>query len=84
MRIQSIEAITDFPIMLTRSSVATAATSTRHPQADQAFKEGVESVFRQWTALELAVAHQWGGRSSSDKAKWVTSSKSLYLVCVEN
>lgn len=48
--------------MQTRSQVAVAA---RHPQAESAFKEGMQSVFRQWTALELAVHHQWGGPSTS-------------------
>lgn len=39
-----------------------------HPQAKQAFQEGLESVLRQWTALELAVLNQWGGPTSGDKA----------------
>jgi len=39
-----------------------------HPQARQAFQEGLESILRQWTALELAVLNQWGGPSSGDKA----------------
>lgn len=29
-----------------------------HPQCVEAFKEGLGSVLRQWTALELAVYHQ--------------------------
>ena len=29
-----------------------------HPQCVEAFKEGLGSVLRQWTALELAVHHQ--------------------------
>ncbi len=37
-------------------------------QAFQAFQEGINSVFRQWTALELAVHNQWGGPNSADKA----------------
>mmetsp|Transcript_20536 Transcript_20536/g.28303 ORF Transcript_20536/g.28303 Transcript_20536/m.28303 type:complete len:228 (+) Transcript_20536:49-732(+) len=40
-----------------------------HPQAVTSFKEGLGSVLRQWTALELAVHHQWGGFSSSEKAE---------------
>ena len=39
-----------------------------HPQAKQAFQEGLESTLRQWTALELAVLNQWGGASSAEKA----------------
>lgn len=42
----------------TRSAAALAA---RHPQCDAAMIEGITSVFRQWTALELAIFHQWGG-----------------------
>lgn len=49
----------------TRSAVLAAS---RHPQATEAFKEGLQSVFRQWTALELAIHHEWGGRNSSEKA----------------
>lgn len=33
----------------------------RHPQCDSMMIEGMSSVFRQWTALELAIFHQWGG-----------------------
>lgn len=48
--------------MLTRSKAATAeAQASRHPQANEAFKEGLCSVLRQWTALELALFHGWGG-----------------------
>ena len=55
--------------MLTRAGTAAqAAAAARHPQALQQFKEGLRSVFRQWTALELAVFHQWGGASSVDRA----------------
>ena len=39
----------------------------RHPQSEQAFKEGVCSVFRQWTALELAIDQRWGGIHSAEK-----------------
>jgi hypothetical protein len=55
---------------ITRSkAVRTAeAALNRHPQAVEAFKEGVGSVLRQWTALELAVFHQWGGPTSKQRA----------------
>lgn len=58
-----------------------------HPQAKQAFQEGLESVLRQWTALELAVLNQWGGPSSGEKAnqlyeellgKFMTRASQLY------
>lgn len=29
-----------------------------HPQCVEAFKEGLGSILRQWTALELAIHHQ--------------------------
>lgn len=37
-------------------------------EAIRAFQEGTNSIFRQWTALELAVHNQWGGPTSSEKA----------------
>lgn len=46
-----------------------AEIESRHPQAVQYFREGVGSVLRQWTALELAVYHQWGGAQSADRAQ---------------
>lgn len=52
--------------MLTRSK---AQVLNNHPQAVEAFKEGVGSILRQWTALELAVYHQWGGSDSSSRAE---------------
>jgi hypothetical protein len=55
--------------MLTRSSsAAAAAAASRHPQCLQQFKEGLRSIFRQWTGLELAVFHQWGGPTSNERA----------------
>jgi len=50
------------------------------PKSFQAFKEGVESVFRQWTALELAIANQWGGVNSIQKAE-ILLQKTLSLFC---
>lgn len=46
-----------------------AILADRHPQALESFKEGLGSVLRQWTALELAVYHQWGGPTSSIRAE---------------
>jgi hypothetical protein len=55
--------------MITRSAtVAESLRKSRHPEADETFRRGLSSIFRQWTALELAVSHQWGGPSSADKA----------------
>jgi pre-rRNA-processing protein TSR2 len=57
---------------LTRSATARinriADINNKQPQAMQYFMDGVGSVLRQWTALELAIHHQWGGSSSTDKA----------------
>ena len=52
----------------TRSSTFAEEIKARHPQADAAFTSGVTSVFSQWTALELAVVHGWGGTDSKKKA----------------
>lgn len=38
------------------------------PEQQEAFKQGVQSIMRQWTALELAVHHGWGGLDSANKA----------------
>ena len=46
-----------------------ARIQSRHPQAAQHFTEGVASALRQWTALELAVHHQWGGPQSAERAE---------------
>lgn len=39
-----------------------------NPQFKDAFLQGFSSVFRQWTALELAVHNLWGGPQSTEKA----------------
>jgi len=61
-----------FIMALTRSATARinriADINNKQPQAMQYFMDGVGSVLRQWTALELAIHHQWGGSSSTDKA----------------
>lgn len=33
------------------------------------FEEGVQLLLTKWTALQLAVENQWGGRDSRDKAE---------------
>lgn len=54
---------------MTRSQAAAAALrAQRHPKADETFRLGLESVFRQWTALNLAISHGWGGPQSQQKA----------------
>lgn len=54
--------------MQTRSQ-GRAQAIERHPQALQMFRDGVGSVLRQWTALELAVHNQWGGHQSAENAE---------------
>ena len=57
---------------LTRSATARinriSEINQKQPQAMQHFMDGLGSVLKQWTALELAIHHQWGGPSSTDKA----------------
>lgn len=67
--------------MTTRSQAAKLAIiNSRNPQSIEAFKEGVGSVLRQWTALELAVFHQWGGANSKERAdELVTELIQLFL-----
>lgn len=43
-------------------------TENIHPDCVEAFSQGLGAVFRQWTALELAVHNQWGGPNSAEKA----------------
>ena len=38
------------------------------PEARPAFEEGTALIFSRWTALELAVENEWGGRNSRQKA----------------
>lgn len=61
-----------FTMALTRSATARinriADINSKQPQAMQFFMDGVGSVLKQWTALELAIHHQWGGPSSTEKA----------------
>lgn len=47
--------------MAVTRSAARAAMLDEHPEIVHKFREGVGSVLRQWTALELAIHHQWGG-----------------------
>jgi pre-rRNA-processing protein TSR2 len=55
---------------VTRSKAAHQTwLASLNPQSIEAFKEGVGSVLRQWTALELAVFHQWGGSNSKERAE---------------
>ena len=69
--------------MLTRSAAARAARlARRHPQAAEAFASSLKSALRQWTALELAVFHQWGGDDSGELASKLVE-EILYLFDTE-
>ena len=46
----------------------TAGRAVMQAEARPAFEEGTALIFSQWTALELAVENEWGGRSSRQKA----------------
>ena len=54
-----------------------ARLAARHPQAAEYFLAGLNAVFATWTALELAVHHEWGGSNSKEKAERCVPS-SLY------
>ena len=46
----------------------TAGRAVMQAEARPAFEEGTALIFSRWTALELAVENEWGGRSSRQKA----------------
>ena len=46
----------------------TAGRTVLQAEARPAFEDGTALLFSQWTALELAVENEWGGRSSRQKA----------------
>ena len=48
--------------------VQTRSMAARHPEAPRYFKEGLSAVFKMWTALELALFHQWGGHHGGEAA----------------
>ena len=64
--------------MLTRSRSAAQARFERRYQAGQekftkesidAFNSGINAILHQWTALELAVYHRWGGPASEEQVE---------------
>jgi hypothetical protein len=44
------------------------------PQAAAALQEGIGLVFGRWTALQMAVENEWGGRDSRAKADQLAAS----------
>jgi hypothetical protein len=59
------------------------------PEAAAALGEGISLVFGRWTALQMAVENQWGGRDSRAKAdqlaasilSWFCHFKGKYCSC---
>jgi hypothetical protein len=45
-----------------------AILAARHPETMAAFRAGLSAVFKMWTALELALFHQWGGQQGGEAA----------------
>jgi hypothetical protein len=44
------------------------------PQAAAALQEGIGLIFGRWTALQMAVENEWGGRDSRAKADQLAAS----------
>jgi pre-rRNA-processing protein TSR2 len=51
-----------------RSGLAVGAGVLQDQRRPQ-FEEGVQLILSKWTALQLAVEQEWGGRQSRDKAE---------------
>jgi pre-rRNA-processing protein TSR2 len=57
------------------------------PQAAAALQEGIGLIFGRWTALQMAVENEWGGRDSRAKAdqlaasilSWFTNSRGMSM-----
>ncbi|KAM3310271.1 hypothetical protein ACQJBY_031140 [Aegilops geniculata] len=49
-------------------SASTSGGGGLSPQAAAALQEGIGLVFGRWTALQMAVENEWGGRDSRAKA----------------
>lgn len=45
----------------------TVIPSASPTEQDEYFREGVRLLLQRWTALQLAVEHQWGGWKSAEK-----------------
>ena len=57
-------------MMLRNMALVGKTSSTPMPPARKPmFEEGCAILFSKWTALQLAVANEWGGSSSKDKAQ---------------
>jgi pre-rRNA-processing protein TSR2 len=73
-------------------SASTSGGGPLSPQASAALQEGIALVFGRWTALQMAVENQWGGRDSRAKAdqlaasilSWFANSKGMRLLLLFN
>jgi hypothetical protein len=48
------------------------ATAENKPGEVDYWKEvelGVRSIFQRWTAIQMAIQHQWGGRNTKEKVE---------------
>eukprot|EP00252_Welwitschia_mirabilis_P017011 TRINITY_DN37825_c0_g1_i1.p1 TRINITY_DN37825_c0_g1~~TRINITY_DN37825_c0_g1_i1.p1 ORF type:complete len:212 (-),score=65.42 TRINITY_DN37825_c0_g1_i1:237-872(-) len=43
------------------------------PEGLQRFEQGVTLIFSQWTALQMAIQNEWGGRNSREKSQQLVS-----------
>ncbi|KAM0857863.1 hypothetical protein ACQ4PT_048183 [Festuca glaucescens] len=55
-------------------SASTSGGGPLSPQAAAALQEGIGLVFGRWTALQMAVENEWGGRDSRAKADQLAAS----------
>ncbi|KAM0882155.1 hypothetical protein ACQ4PT_032494 [Festuca glaucescens] len=55
-------------------SASTSGGGPLSPQAAAALQEGIGLVFGRWTALQMAVENEWGGRESRAKADQLAAS----------
>ncbi|KAM0878100.1 hypothetical protein ACQ4PT_035074 [Festuca glaucescens] len=55
-------------------SASTSGGGPLSPQAAAALQEGIGLVFGRWTALQMAVENEWGGRDSRAKANQLAAS----------
>jgi len=48
-------------------------------QFKQLFNEAIASIFKSWSALQLAVAHETGGPQSKEKAEWMVGATETWF-----
>eukprot|EP00092_Neocalanus_flemingeri_P020571 GFUD01022286.1.p1 GENE.GFUD01022286.1~~GFUD01022286.1.p1 ORF type:complete len:170 (-),score=50.98 GFUD01022286.1:73-582(-) len=45
----------------------------------QLFKHAIDAIFKNWSALQLAIAHQSGGPQSKEKAEWLVGATEAWF-----